>query len=705
MKRKSRLRLFLVLALTCLLPNVSCAPISHSQEWTPGDLRQLDPLDDTILPSTDILAIYTRLQVSDLAIRVDLLDLPLAPDYHLQICLDTHPGGNPWDVVIDIPAVGHPTVTPANPDFIPRIIRDPWLDIVTVSFNCRAVPRPFSIKVISFIPGESLPADETIPVRSDSLPPTMRAPLLLAFWNAFPATTPAQALRHWDGAHTGPRGERHGLKHILDNAGKYRVPVVLLDIKTPANLAALDYMGVMPQVQLLTGRCLLVLPDVAFADPADISLDFSRRAAAGFGLTGSQLVYSAASDFQTGYLGEFLTLEDNSHLGRSGGTRLIPLPSANADQAGQEGPSLDLRRTLVKAAFSSDQFDLVVAGGDLPHSTWGNEDRAGPTFAWIAAHPWIKPLTGEDIISFPSGSQKEYLPQEFFTLTSDIAQLRVAPWNSVTDAAWESYFSLTSPTQDKNIQVLRPHYLGQVGELLAAARWVDHPVDQARCDQDLDGDGFFECVLSSQKLFAVLNPVGARMTDLFYLDGSGAHQLVGPTSQFTIGLSDPSTWNLNLGQAADPSVIPGAFSDDTQILATYTPIISDDGIAFSSPDQSRLKVYRLQEDGMEITYHGFGPVTTRLPLAMNPQEFYFNPTRYTGHLSAGSWTWGMANGLQVEISSQASLAAENFTDSYPFLTLPEDPDLAYPGGHYLPFPLSVVSFQGAGDFWVHIRIK
>jgi hypothetical protein len=394
-------RLLLLLSVFCLLPIVSCVPASYDPEWTYAELRLLDPVDDTSTPSTDILAVYTRNIGSDLEIRVDLLDVPLIPDYRLQILLDTLPGGNPWDLTIDIPAAGRPSVTPANSRLIPRVIRDPWLDTVTVRFNRRDIPQPFTLQVASFAPGDSTPADETAPVRSDALPPTQRAPLALVFWDTYPATTPAQALRRWDGAHTGPRGERHGLKHILDSAELYGIPVALLDLKTPASLAALDYMGIMPQIQRLASHGLLILPDVAYAEPANISLAFSRRAAAGFNLPASQFVYSAASNLQSNYLAQFLPLDNSSHLARSGGTRLIPLPAADAIQATQDGPSLDVRRALVAAAFSSDQSDLVVLGGDLPRSTWGNEDMAGPTFAWIAAHPWIQPLTGDDLMTFP----------------------------------------------------------------------------------------------------------------------------------------------------------------------------------------------------------------------------------------------------------------------------------------------------------------
>ncbi|MGA2505163.1 MAG: hypothetical protein ABSG01_13825 [Anaerolineales bacterium] len=664
----------------------------------------LDPLDNTASPSTDILAVYTRTIGFDLEMRIDLLDLPLVPDYHLQILLDTNPGGNPWDLVIDIPAQGSPTVTPATPGLIPRVIRDPWLDTVTVRINRQALPRPFTMKVVSFVAGESNPADETVPVRSDALPPTQRAPLVLAFWDVFPASTPAQALRLLDGAHTGPLGERHGLKHVLDAAGQYDIPVALLDLTTPTSLAALNYMGILPQIRNLDSRNLLILPEVAYGDPATISFGFSKRAADGFNLATSQFVYSTSGTLVDS-LAQFFPLDNNTQLASSGRTRLIPLPAADDLQATQDGPSLDVRRALVDAAFSGDSSHLVVLGGDLPRSTWGNEDIAGPTFAWLAAHPWIQPLNGEDLMTFPLASTIQRPTESPIVASPFLAGLNSAPHNSLTDSAWQTYFMLTSPTTDENLTALRANYLGQVDELLAAARWAEHPYTYTGCDQDLNSDGQPECVVSDLTFFAILSPVGARMTNLFYLDGNGPHQLVGPSSQFTIGLSDPSEWQPDLGQAADPSVIPGAFSDNTQIWMVYTSQITPGSIEFTSPDGSRVKNYKLLQDGLEIKYNTPDPVSTRIPLAVDSQGFYFEPTGYTGTLTSNTWTWKQTKGIMVSVSATSPLSVESFTDSLPYLSQPENPDRTYPAGHYLPFPLSVIDIQGNDLITVRIIVK
>jgi hypothetical protein len=669
-----------------------------------ADLRVLDPVDNAASPSTDILAVYNRMIGFDLEIRVDLLDLPLVPDYNLQILLDTIPGGNPWDVVIDIPSLGSPTVTPASNNLIPRVIRDPWLDTVTVRINRLAIPRPFKMKVISTLAGESNSADETETARSDALPPVQRASFVMVFWDVFPAVTPAQALRLWDGAHTGPRGERHGLKHVLDAVGQYAIPVALLDLKTPASLAALNYMGILPQIQNLSNHNLLILPEIAYGDPPGTSLAFSKQATSGFRLPASQFAYNPSGTLVDS-LAQFLPLGNISQLGSSGKTKLVPLPPVDDVQATQDGPSLDVRRALVNAAFSGDSTHLVLLGGDLPRSTWGNEDIAGPTFAWLAAHPWIQPLNGEDLMTFPVSSTVQSPGGSPSIASSYLLGLRSAPENSLTDLAWQTYFMLTSQTTDEKLIALRTNYLGQVDELLAAARWVEHPSTYSGCNQDLNNDGLLECVLSDVNFFAILDPVGARMTNLFYHDESGPHQLVGPSSQFTIGLSDPSEWQPGIGQTADPSVIPGAFSDDTQTWTLYIPQVTPGSIDFSTPDGSRNKSYRLLKNSIEITYSGSGVVNTRIPLALDPQSFYFIPTGYSGDLSSQAWIWRQTKGIKVRVSTTSALSVQSFIDSFPYLSQPENPDLGYPAGHYLPFPLSVVELQGSDNFVVKINVK
>ncbi len=595
MKKTSRLRLsvgcLLGMALL-LLGTASCAALPFNPPWVYTDLRALGSLDAPS-PATDILAVYTRTTDLTVDIRVDLLDINPGDDYSLKLVLwdDRNFSHNP--LTIDLASTGQVQTTgisAGQPDIWPRVIQDFGLDTVTVSLNRAFIGAHYRLNVFTYTTTPPALADQILNVRSDAQPPAQRAHLLVAFSDAFPVTTPAQALRRWDGAHTGPLGGRHGLKYVLDAAGKSDIPVALLDLKNPASLAALSFMGDIPEIKYMITGGLLILPDVVYGEPADVALASSRRAAVGFGLPSSQFVYTLSSNpsVLAGYPARFMPLSDNTHLASSAGTRLIPLPSAEVAEATADGPALDVRRTLFTAALSPDPATLVVLGGSLPNSTWGEADMAYPTFAWIAAHPWIQPLTGQDLLTFPT---RAYPAASLPGTTAHpwLKALQAAPDNIATRSAWQAYLTLTAPGADTQLQALRSTYLGQVGELLAAANWAKKPAPRADCTHDLKADGQLECILANRTFFAVLEPDGARLTQFFYLDASGPHQLVGPSSQFAVGLSDPSEWEPQNGEAADPSVIPGAFTDDMDTWMDYTPTPHAGAITFTSPDGSRVK--------------------------------------------------------------------------------------------------------------------
>jgi len=722
-------RLSLLVALLPLLLAVGCAvPPTADRPWSYADLRALLPAGDAPTPAADILAVYTRTAGTDLEIRIDLLDVSFADDTTIDVFLTDDGNFAQRPLAIHIPAQGLAQAFQAgvsSTEVQPRVIRNPWLDTVTIRLNRIAVSDRYRFDVYTYTSQSPAPADAARGIASDGAPPETRAALLLAFWDTLPATTPAQALRSWNGAHTGPNDGRHGLQLILDAAEQNQVPVALLDLKTPASLAALNYLGGTAQVSRMMERGLLILPDVVYGSPAAVALNFSRRAAAGFGLPASQFVFSPYPEVQTSYLAQFGALTDATHAHRSGGTLLIPLPAADAVQATDQGPSLDVRRQLVAAALSADPSRLVVLGGDLPRSTWASADQAAASFAWIAAHPWIRVLGSQDLLTLPFSGQPAApspspKPAAFPVYAVDgratgwdsarvqsalLGELQSQPQTSLTDSAWQAYLTLTAPNSDVGLQALRAQYLWQVRMLLAASQWAEHPLAQARCPAFTEDSPQTECILANDRFFAVLEPEGARLTYLFYLDPTGSHQLIGPTAQFVVGLSDPSEWKPETGEAADPQGIPGAFTDDSGTWTLYRSATGPQAILFTSPDGRRVKAYQLMENGLQVTYRSQDPVNTRIPLAVDPQVFYFRPSTYQASPAANSWTWGLSDGVQVVVTTQAALQGEGFIDSLPFLSQPEDPNLDYPAGHYLPFPFAVITLSADHDFEVRLSLK
>ncbi len=587
----------------CLAATGACLPAPTGREWGRADLRWLEEADATtpvidpltgcpcgvngLPPAADILAVYTHTNEMTQDIRVDLLDINPGDDYHVIFYLRDNRSFSQSPLEIDLSsngAVHTSSQAQGAPVIWPRVFQNFELDTVTVSINRFLLGNHFHLDVATYTANTQTPVDEAHNVQSDGLPPTVQAPFLLAFWDSFPADTPAQALRRWDGAHTGPMGGRDGLRYLLEAAKQTGIPLTLLDLKNPSSLAGLSYLDVLGTIRSMSENGQLILPEVVYAQPADISLAFSRKAADGFDLPPSPFIYDPHNQVQTGYTGKFTnTLTDNSHISISGGIRFIPSPSYSVD-ATEGGPSLRVRRALVAALLSPDPADLVVLGGSLPNSTWGQADMAEPTLKWLAGHPWIKPLNSDDLMAFPTVAGKFIFPKAASEPSPLLAELRSAPHNQASELAWQIYLKLNEPTDILNLEAIRANYLSQVNDLLSAAHWAENPVKEEDCSNELQEGGGKGCILSNQSYFAVLEPGGGRLTTLFYKDSAGVHQLIGPTSQFAVGLSDASEWDPHKGEFADPTVIPGAFADARETWTNYIPAVTGSGITFTSPD-------------------------------------------------------------------------------------------------------------------------
>jgi len=201
-------RILRLLSCLSVLLAASCLQAPQYRPWSYADLRLLDPAD-AVSPAADILAVYTRTTPLSVGIRVDLLDISPADNYTVEAYLFDNRDYREAPLVISIPAYGPPRMywrAGGQAAFRPSVTRNYLLDAITINLNRALIGDRFRVDVFAYSGDSDSPADEACDIRSDSLPPGSRAPLLLEFWDAFPAVTPAQALRRWDGAHTGPPG-------------------------------------------------------------------------------------------------------------------------------------------------------------------------------------------------------------------------------------------------------------------------------------------------------------------------------------------------------------------------------------------------------------------------------------------------------------------------------------------------------------------
>lgn len=766
---------------------------------------------------------YTRYLDTDVQIRLDLLNYTDNLDYDLYLALDTAPGGASrlpveaqaaidWDVLLTIPASGDLAANLAGgkavKDLQLRVMRDPFLDTVVVSMDRKALHLAGPVfRVQAFLTPAGSPhvVDSLGPARSDSTPPPP-AHVLLAFWNTFPAATPAQALRRWNGAHTGPGGGRHGLRALLTTLDSTQVPAALLDLKAPEALSALEYIGVAGMLRSLAHDDLAMLPDVISiaGRPADSPLQppgwvLARTAAASrqtgidFNLRGSQMLYAPdlsarlfqpGTDLPSSYRLLFTSADEVAdkeplhpggslvHCSRWGSMLVIPLPkdsqvasqsySKDNQQASEDGPSDEVRRNLLKAALPEkaspstgstrlcEEQPLLLLGGDLTQSAWGNPPPARNTLLFLKAHPWIQFVTASDLLTAASDNSlpvpADPIPASYVPNTAQgnpipsgqmaaaietklLDALRAAPQNNLSELAWQAYQALLEPATPETpaLEQLRAGYLGQIGHLLAAAHWASLSPEQA-CSvtsvrtvsqngictlmEDLDWDGQPEYVLISPNFFGIFEIDGGYLAEAFTRDSTGVHQVIGPTSQFTIGLGDASAWDPGCGIAGDPGQVRGAFSDIPAggIEPFWQPFQVEknlDQLIFTSPDGIIRKTFELNSRGLWVRYQTQSTIQVQVPLALDPWlRFQLAwDDRYQGQALPHGWSWRLSGGPAVELFTDGELSYQAFNDSRAMISKPEDPNYDYPQGHYLPFPLALALVRSEGDFsiWMNFR--
>jgi len=751
---------------------------SIPDKWVIADLRIFSP-DFSEHPNQDIIAAYTRETRSDIQIRLDFLDISDNNKPDIYIALDTQPGGTndlpleiksniEWDTLILIPADGIPgaylppirgrqlDISQLRANVIPRIAYDPWNDYAIISLNKFGFPEQnqlFKAQVFLTDEGNTQPLDIIGPFQFDDNV-KIQAPVLIAFWNVFPSYTPAQAIRRWDGAHTGPYGERHGLNLLLESVKTNKIPITLLDLRAPQAISAIDYIDQLSEIQKLVADRLILLPDPLpdlkfFRDGNSyINLDLTetksgfnqsqqpkwllecaqidaREVSQKFHLPMSKFLYMPQlSDLPVnGYHTIFSFSRQKTSPRRLFETNVILIPSENHElQATPQGLSLSTRKELLKniRAGTHGTSDFFFLGGSLPETTWGDPESVNAALRYIAEHPWIKPLNADELTAMQLNSEETSVPhripqiktspipqhQDLINLIcSDEDDLLINP---ILAAAWQSYQSMFSPLppEPEMLQNLRFNYLYQIEYLLDAAEWAEHPTTQVDCSNDKNRDGYTECVLSSDNFYALFDRSGARLKFMFVRlshemgFNPTVHQIIGPTSQFLVGIGDPSSWNLHTGDASESEGVHGAFSDTRYSWDIYSITeISPGYISFTSPDGILSKSFNFDENRLTVEYKNTPPITVQIPLALDPW-IRFTPDwgiRYWENQTTNGWIWGLHDGPQINITSNGIIELHPFTATQDNLAFRENPNFEYPPGHFLPFPIALTEIQSLSE--------
>ena len=757
---------------------VSCTNLTAIDKnptwWDYSDLIALDPSDSTN-PEMDIIAVYTRQINDEIQIRLDFLDQGDNVSYDLHLAFDTIPGGNiqsylkyqsdlKWETWIKIPSYGDIQVFTSEGNYKKewgiQVFRDPENDSMVIKINRKALfglhrarwEKPgFVFQVSTTEPNSNEIADATEIINTNSSPPKP-VHVLFTFWNTLPGYSPSQVLRKWDGAHTGPFGGRHGLYNLLRTARSNQIQLILLDLKYPSTLAALDAFGGLETIRQMEEEDLLLLPlplpDSRYSplllnqSILDTWIQNVENNVKSYGLKPSTSLFNpdAGSISQDGFPIVFQDIDEESRssfihgqINQIGNTKTISLTdlqnSRSDQQVDSEGMTLQIRQIMVSEAVSAnhshqaDSDRILILGGELPGSSWGVPEVGRAAFEYIATHPWIKPVDLDLLKSIKTeikqggspesnadyshqvNSQNQYFPRgELESLLSAVKNL---PDNTIAKAAVDSYDSFFYPVYPFNNKLveLRRNYIPNLWILVQAAYWAENPYEIITCERDIDRDGFCECLLLSKNVFAVIETEGGYLSFLFIKKTNQTHQIIGPSSQFITGTTDPAFWDINKGVRADPRVLLGAFEDQG---ITYKAEIGENSITLPSNSTKNNKSFRLLENGLEVKYSGMktGDTLTTIPLATDPWIFFNNQgenvityTKYPDSIEIK-----MPGGDLLQVSSSAEMEFETSLDKKDFFQRTENPNFDYPPGFYLPYPLSLINITNDLNISTTIRV-
>lgn len=763
----------LFLTFLILLSTTACASAgskTSNSQWSYADLKLLTPTS-SIPPDQDLIAIYSRIIQNEIQFRLDFLDLTEQPGSDIYLAVDFDPGGTrklpldgladiDWDLLAVVPSSGIPfTLYPNQVDssvssnkysepispshrMIPTVSRVPWNDYTVITLNLGRIgklPNGYKTQVFITSPATSTISDNSLPFRNDD-PPPKRAPLVLAFWNTFPAYTPAQAIRRWDGAHTGPSGERHGLSVLLHSVRRNRVPIVLLDLGNPNSLSALDFIGGIPLVKELVNARLVTLADPLPGSPSyplfpdglpewanRYALAEVRQIKSRYSLPSGQIAYTPREPVGdlSGYAIIFARINQQSSTFWKQ-TRVLPVPDqrSTVSQATVDGLSMSVRQVLLQNALDNSKSQgarqiLLILGGSLIDSNFGDPRASEASLAYIASHPWIEVLDAEDLTSLPAETVPMLLPG--FTSQVDasgfspnpqfmmIEHPEQEPTNPIYQMIWESALALYAPLppESNNLPILRSNYIGQVGFFLDAATWADRPFQRNNCYIDPNKDGIPDCVNANQQLLSLIGISGGRIISLTYLDKDGAHQIIAPSTTFVVGLSDPSSWVLEAGEGADIAGYLGAFYDQTLPWDLFYPSPQPNSLNLTKSDQRIAKTMFFKNDGIQVIIRSLDEKIILIPLALDPWFRYYPGwgKRYHKEIIPRGYAWYVDGGPRVEIQSDHPMEFYSFIDAYPYFINQEDPNRSYPPGHYLPFPMAIARVKGSGVISIDLKIK
>lgn len=711
--------------------NINYVPMSLMQDWTYKDLKSLDPIDME-RPDQDMIAVYSRINDQWMQFRIDFLDLEAKRSQDIYIFVDTNPGGVneaklmsdivvqldvSWEYMIVIPANGDTKLLENDYKAVPgsRLIyyQDITQDYIVLSVKRNSLPFVMAVtKLQVYITAANQPEyiDQMTPFLIDESPPP-RAKVLFMFWNTFLSSTPAETIRSWAGAHSGPNSSRHGLKYLLDAAAETKTPLILVDFINPENLSALDYINVLPGINKFVNLGIL---EFATNLCKRVNIDFEQQ-----------------KDVYEGKQLEFVLLKNNCDVlnrkylfnsvidyAQCTTKNELSLQSIHLITSLKEYS--EMVKILLHSAIVDPNYTIAI-GGDFNNSLLGEPSFSILFFSYIKHHPWIQVISLSNTTEFPplasltsppaseegSGETITNFGPQYFTssTTTDIfssifSALEESPINQISILGRQMFSSLTQ-SSSINLLRLKANYIGQLKNIVTASFWAENGKPINSCGLDLDYDNQNECILANENVFMIIEPEGAYIPFVFSRDDKGIHQLIGPTWEFIVGLSDPSEWDYSDGILSDPSQIPGGVYDMAKVV-TYNVLEEENVIVLSTENLAVRKSFELSGNVIHIEYSNDtpGPMASLIPLVVDPWIRYSSDwgDKYFLFDMPLGFRWGLTDGVSLELLSDKKITLCAFNATHQALYLPEDPNYDYSCGHYLPYPMALAEIDSTNGY-------
>ena len=158
--------------------------------------------------------------------------------------------------------------------------------------------------------------------------------------------------------------------------------------------------------------------------------------------------------------------------------------------------------------------------------------------------------------------------------------------------------------------------------------------------------------------------------------------------------------NRKSDRIGNPAEIPGAFEAENAPFTEYILDVQPGKVTLSTADKSVQKIFSLNNEELKVEL-AFSQLTSILiPVTLAPQNWatgspmdaWLPPPVLRDNL----WEWlpESGAGLTIHFENAKNVTSKSSLNSLQSLVMQENPNLAYPSGHYLTFPMAVVKTQG-----------